>query len=455
MTSKSLLALAVAGTLAAGSGGVAAPAGATTTTAATTATTATTATAVTASSASSASSADVEIPATPAGRQLRWMLDALTRAPVPESEIKEHVAAGYLEQVPPEQFNQTFQGWKAFTLTAVDGAGPTSLTAKGTLGGQGVRVTLRVDGDGKINWVSFDADVPPAPTSWKELQGRLAEAAPQYSFLAAEITDRRCRPAQVAGAQKARPLGSMFKLYVLGAVAEQIRAGAYTWDTQLTITPELKSLGGELSARPDGSKVSVFETAKLMIGISDNTATDLLIHKAGRKAVEQTMRAWGGRKEGNVPFLTTRELFVLKGADYPEHADAYKRLGTRAKRAYLRDTVAKVPLTAIRPWVKPRELETLEWFASPAEICRAHAELRRSPDPKVDDVMSSNSGLLAKGTWFKGGEEVGLTDLGYSYRAGKKVSFITVMTTNPSSPFPPGHTYELISLAQGAVKLLK
>ncbi|MFI6498827.1 serine hydrolase [Nonomuraea typhae] len=431
MTSKSLLALAVAGTLAAGFGGVAAPAGATTV---------------------KVSPADVEIPATPAGQQLRWMLDAVARAPVPENEIKEHVAAAFLASVPPAQFNKTFQALKGLTLTSVESAAPTALTADGTAAGREVHIVLVVDGDGKLSTLMFP-DTP--PKSWKELDGQLAKTAPQYSFLAAEIKDRRCRPVHDAGSQKARPLGSMFKLYVLGAVAGQIREGKYTWDTQLTITPELKSLGGELSGRPDGSKVSVYEAAKLMISISDNTGTDLLIGKAGRKAVEKTLRTWRGPRQGNVPFLTTRELFVLKGAGYPQHADAYKRLGTEAKRAYLRDTVAEVPLSTIKPWDKPRELETLEWFASPAEICRAHAELRRFPDPKVGQVMSANPGGLAEGTWFKGGSEAGLHNLSHSYRAGKKVFFITAMRTNPSAPFPSTADFDAISLAQGAVKLLK
>ena len=101
----------------------------------------------------------------------------------------------------------------------------------------------------------------------------------------------------VAAGEK-RPLGSMFKLYVLGTVAERIRSGAFGWDTELTITPELKSLaGGQLQDRPDGSKVTVLEATRLMISISDNTATDLLIHKVGKKAVERTMRAWNHASE--------------------------------------------------------------------------------------------------------------------------------------------------------------
>ncbi|MEV0150660.1 MULTISPECIES: serine hydrolase [unclassified Nonomuraea] len=119
-------------------------------------------------------------------------------------------------------------------------------------------------------------------------------------------------------------------------MAERIASGAFGWDTTLTITPELKSPGsGELRNRPDNSKVSVLEAAKLMISISDNTAADLLIHKAGRKNVERTAWAWGARDKRNMPLLTTRELFVLKGADYPRHTKKYLSLETTGQRMYL------------------------------------------------------------------------------------------------------------------------
>ncbi|MFI9558707.1 serine hydrolase [Nonomuraea endophytica] len=441
MTSKSLLALAVAATLLAGSG-VATAASAT-------------------AGPSPTGSPGVEIPATPAGQQLRWFLDAVGRAPVPESEIKEHVSAAYLSQVSPAEMNQLLQDLKGLTLSSVDESRPNSINGVVVASGQKFDVTLAVDGTGKIVMLSFEPilPVPPEPTTWKELDERLAKVAPRHAFLAAEITGNRIRPIHAVGKNTDRPLGSMFKLYILGTLAKQIRQGKLSWDTQLTITPELRSIdlpGTGLQDRPDGSKVSVFEAAKLMISISDNTATDMLLRKAGRKAVEKTMRAWGARDKRNFPLLSTREMFTLKGADYPKHTKAYLALGTSAKRAYLRDTIGKLPLTSITAWLKPRELDTIEWFASPTDIARAHAELRKITDPKVGEAMTINPGSLAKGTWYKGGSEAGLSTLGHSYRAANgKVYFLTTMAASPSTPFPPTATPEFVSLTRGAVKLAK
>ena len=46
-----------------------------------------------------------EIPDSPAGRRLRWFLDAPGRAPLTESELGEHVNAAYLRSLTVDGFN--------------------------------------------------------------------------------------------------------------------------------------------------------------------------------------------------------------------------------------------------------------------------------------------------------------------------------------------------------------
>ncbi|GAA3552004.1 serine hydrolase [Nonomuraea rosea] len=409
----------------------------------------------------SAVSSAPEIPGTPAGAQLRWLLDALSRPPVAETELSAHFAAGFLKSIPAAQLNQVFATFKGMRLEEVVTSQHTALLALGRTGGTAMEIALSVDGTGLINGLRFQ---PPAAKSWAELDQRLGKTASRTSFLAAEVTKGGdCRPAHAVAAGKAQPLGSMFKLYVLGAVAERIKSGAFGWDTQLTITPELKSLpGGQLQDRPDGSKVSVLEAAKMMISISDNTATDLLIHKAGRKAVERTMRVWGNDDKRNVPFLTTRELFVLKGAEYPRHAKRYLPMNVRERRAYLDGVVAKVPLSSIAPWTAPRELDTLEWFGSPADVCEAYAGLAKLRDKRVGEALSINdAGLGLDGgewpvVWYKGGSELGLVDMSFLARTAKGRTYVvTSMSVDPGAPIGEQATMELVALARGAFTLVK
>lgn len=400
-----------------------------------------------------------DIPDSPAGRQLTWILDAVNRTPVPESELKEHFTAYFLTSIPPAQVNQHLAPFAGLRLDRIVRAEGSLLVARFTVGGVPYDIALTVDAAGLVDGLLFQAV---APGSWDEIDELMTRIAPQTGFLAAELTDDgRCRPVHGVAADRSRPLGSMIKLYVLGALAEAVKKGRLSWDTELTITPELKSLPvGELGGRPDNSKVSVLEAAKLMISISDNTATDLIIHAVGRKAVERKMREWGARDKRNVPLLTTRDLIVLKGADYPRHADRYLRMNDAKQRDHLRRVVAEVPLSQVTLWPEPRALDTLEWFASPTEICRAYAGLVQLDDERVHEVMSINdAGLGLDRTawprvWFKGGSEPGLAALSFLARNASGKSYVVVeVSADPKEPVTGLEQLQQLAVAKAAFTL--
>jgi beta-lactamase class A len=410
----------------------------------------------------------VEIPDTQVGRQLRWFLAAATTPPIPEEELTAHLSEQFLAQVPPEQFNKVIQQVPGLRLQELTEVKPTSLVGLVTSGEQRIQLSISVDGEGRINGLLLSpAEQPtpsPSPASWEEVDRRLKAVAPEVGFLAAEVTPQgRCRTVHAVQSGTPRPLGSMFKLYVLGAVAERIRGGGLEWDTTLTIKPELKSLpSGELQNRPDGSTVPVHEAAKLMISISDNTGTDLLIDKVGRQAVEARNRAWSKYAERNRPFLTTRELFVLKGADYPRLARTYLDRDPRGRRDFLETTVAKTPLSEVRAWDRPRDIGTLEWFGSPDDVCRAYAGLTGLDTKPLDEVLSANdAGLgLDRATWptvwFKGGSEPGVLTMGFLARSATGKTFVvTALTGDPRKPLDEAAAArELLALIGGSFTLL-
>lgn len=185
------------------------------------------------------------------------------------------------------------------------------------------------------------------------------------------------------------PLGSAFKLYVPDALATAIAAGKVSWTQPLTVTARLKSLpSGELQAEPDGTKISVRDAAAKMISISDNTATDMLISLVGRPAVEAVFTTAGMADPArDRPFLTTREAFTLKLDHWPALADRYIAASQPGRRALLARTVDRVPLPAVSPeagWTTPRDINSIEWFASANDICRVYAHvaaLARRPFP--------------------------------------------------------------------------
>ncbi|TQS28778.1 serine hydrolase [Microbispora sp. KK1-11] len=405
-----------------------------------------------------------DIPNSPVGEQLRWFLAAAAALPIPEDQIRAHFSAGFLTQVPPAQVNEALKSLVGLRLESLTQVTPTALSGVVTTARGRVQLSMSVDGDGRIDALLFGLEQREAPRSWAELDKRLRAIAPHVGFLAAEVrADGGCRPVHTVAPDTPRPLGSMFKLYVLGATAEQIKKGRLSWDTPLTIRPELKSLpSGTLQDRPDNSTVSVREAAKLMISISDNTGADLLIDKVGRARVEAQAGRWSGHAALNRPFLTTRELFLLKAVGYPRLARKYLSLDRSRRYRYLATTVARTPLTEVKAWNKPRDIDRLEWFASPGDVCRAFSGLSALNTPPLGEVMSANDaglGLDAKAwptVWFKGGSEPGVLSMGYLARdAAGRTYVVTALTGDPRTALDENSAgAELLALVRGSFAML-
>src|SRR5688572_27323964 len=82
------------------------------------------------------------------------------------------------------------------------------------------------------------------PPEWAAVDRTLAAMGPEVGFLAARVTDDgTCEPVHAVEPTTARPTASQFKLWVLGALAEQVDAGRVTWEQTVTVEDDLRSLG--------------------------------------------------------------------------------------------------------------------------------------------------------------------------------------------------------------------
>jgi hypothetical protein len=429
-----------------------------------------------AGSAASPSSAFISttVPRTQAGTQLTWFLDAMANIPLSRQMIEAHFDSRFLGKISPEEINSDLAGVPApsgASLIGLLSQGPASLMAVAAFGDVKLTVSISVDGAGLISGILLTPYRPP-PASWAQADQELAALAPDTSLLAARVSPSgTCTPVHQVASSTARPLGSMFKLFVLGALAHQIASGRVSWHHELTVTDALKSaagIPGSLQDDPAGTRVSVQQTATKMISISDNTAADMLIHLVGRPAVESQVRQWSDHAALDVPFLTTREAFLLKDAGYPALADKYLSLGPGRRAAFLASSVDPLPLSRLTPggWTQPRNIDTIEWFASPDDICRAFAGLHQlATQPRlapVGSVLSVNSGDIGLGkpqwptVWFKGGSEPGVLTLGYLATNSKGQTFVVVaMLGNPAAALPPSATIALLAIAHGAFELIR
>jgi hypothetical protein len=311
--------------------------------------------------------------------------------------------------------------------------------------------TLVVDAAGRLAGLQL-APYLPAPGSWAEIDATLGTLAPRVSFAATRIDPARgCTVVHGRNARTARPLGSIFKLYVLSALARATATGRLSWETEVPLRPEWKSLpSGVLQDQPDGTPFSLADYARYMISISDNTATDHLIHTLGRPAVEREFPGTANR-----PLLTTRNLFTLKGWHYPAAARSYLASPAPARRAAL-PLLDRVDRTAITAWEQPRAIDTLEWFASPVDICRVYATLWQRHDPAVDAALTANDGGLGlpaaafPTVWFKGGSEPGVLSLSFLARAADGTLVTATLALSD-----PDRTLDEAALAPRALALLR
>lgn len=362
-----------------------------------------------------------EIPATPVGEQARWVLDEINgdeQTPVAEIEARFDGAA--LAQLPPADLQEVFAQMQAaapWTPVAYDG---TDSEARVTIESAQVTydMSLSVTADEHIDMLFFGQPQPertPA-ASWDELDEQIT-SAPFVAGL--QVREVGGPVLHESGDVSAGPIGSIVKLWVLGAVVDAVAAGSISWDDRLTIDAQVRSLpSGELQDRPDGATVTVREAAEKMIAISDNTATDALIRSVGRDAVEAAMVATGHSDPGlNTPLLATREMFwLLFGDDDLRTLWAGASGDAAARRALLERIPAGVPDVSRFASAQPGWREGIDWFASPDDLVAAHDALqeraRTEAGAPVRDILSANPGVQFGDGWdyvaFKGGSSVGV-----------------------------------------------
>lgn len=414
------------------------------------------------------------LPGTAAGIQARWLLGAIAQAPLPAASITAHFDKEFLAKVPPSALNATFTHVTGLRLTAVGLSTSEFIVLSVSGAGQPLTATLGVDAHGLIGSLlltpATQQPAPPPPATWAAVDRQIRAVAPQTRMLVARVSGGTCQPIQAIGAATAAPLGSAFKLYVLDALARAIAAGTVSWDQRLTVTSPLKSLpSGELGTEPDGTQVTVRQAAEDMISSSDNTAANLLMALVGRTAVEAAAAGTGMADPAlDTPFLTTRELFVLKLIDWPSLAGRYLALGSAGRQAMLTGTVDRVPFAALtavaKAWTAPRDIGSVEWFASPADICKAYASLaalaRRPGLAPVASTLEINDGGLNldpgqwRDVWFKGGSEPGVLTLNYlATTRGGQSYVVSVLAANPAAPIPQAAAVPLLGAIKAAFGL--
>lgn len=327
----------------------------------------------------------------------------------------------------------------------VDAADPTRTTATDLTSTTETSTTLRsttTTTDTADPEVDEGPSLDDPPDTIEEGFQRLTEIG-TLRALTAEIADGSCDPIAGHDQSEPAPIGSIFKLYVLAALGDTVEDGEVSWNDEIVIRDELKSVpSGTLQEREAGEVVTVHEAARLMISMSDNTAADHLIDMLGRRTVEATMAAYGhANPDLNIPFMDTREFTALKVGPASGLRIQWIEGDEEARRSILQQisgiTTGDLP---VEDWTGPIDPHTVEWFASPQDLCRLTAGLLdlSASVPEIAEILTANPGVPAEsGTWesiwFKGGSEPGLAAAWFVTRADGRTFMTTGSVVDPEA----------------------
>jgi beta-lactamase class A len=330
-----------------------------------------------------------------------------------------------------------------------------------------VVIGVETGGKDRINRLYFEPVYVPALVkpvkSWSDLLARFTKIAPRTSLTIAEITNNQCVPIKSLNPDAELAIGSTFKLYVLGEIAREIEAGSLSWAQSITVQDDLRSLpNGDLRLAPAGTQYPLWYFVEQMISQSDNTATDHLINLLGRATIETMMAKMGHADPAlNTPLLLTREWFAIKLRWTSDEIMRYLASSPTTKQTLLEKTAESDANTLGQDeqWPNPYLVDSIEWFASSADLCRAmaylHGQSQSAGVDEVSDALSIYSGIdFDAATWiyvgFKGGYETGVkSDVWLLERNDGHWFVVSGIINDPKQEIDGVAMHELIAAAVG------
>ena len=339
----------------------------------------------------------------------------------------------FLAQIPAEKVTQIGSQLsaalgKALTVADLRQVGPNA--AKITIAYEHgtIDMDLVIDADPPNQIVGWRIHPPSAGTKTPDQVIAALHALPgKTGFVVAKLGDGA--PLILAGSDMDRPLaiGSAFKLVILAELVRETNAGERKWSDSITLDGR-ELPGGTYTQMPAGTKVTLLELAQKMISISDNSATDILLATLGRQKVEAMLPVVGVRDPArNRPYLSTLEMFKIKGVPGGRFATPWPKLDEAGRRALLKQIDA-TPISAIDPQLfqdgKPILIEDAEWFFSPTDLVRVMDWLRKhsesGPGVEARNILAINPGIgrsVDNTQWsylgYKGGSEPGVIAMAF------------------------------------------
>lgn len=218
---------------------------------------------------------------------------------------------------------------------------------------------------------------------------------------------------------------STIKLPILCTLQSLVAQGKVQWDERLVLTPDDKVSGsGVLQSLADGTELTVRNLAILMIIVSDNTATNLLIDRIGADTVNDYLDSIGLTK--------TRLNRKIRGGDEPAAGWSQAGLMEANKRFGLGVST-------------PREMVTLLEWLHQGKIVSAAAS-KDVIDILKEQQVTASMGRQAPEEWTIASKSGSLdalrSDVGIIYTAEDPIALAVTVEDMPVTDYSPDNVGE-------------
>uniref|UniRef100_UPI000AD21A2F serine hydrolase n=1 Tax=Blastomonas sp. CCH5-E3 TaxID=1768750 RepID=UPI000AD21A2F len=356
---------------------------------------------------------------------------ALLRGPASASDI---FNPAFVAAVPEAQLAQVVAGLKAQHGEAQ------AVVAVRPMDARSASVDIRFDRaivtftigmlDGKLSGL-FITGTRTEGDSLDKIAADIAALSGRTGLVVQKLTDKGAETVIARNADERFAIASVFKLYVLAEIDRAVRAGERKWSDVLPLTQKSHP-SGISQDWPDNAPMTLQTLATLMISVSDNSATDTLIAAIGQKRLAAIVRASGHAQPSDmIPLLSTQQVTGLK---MPANT------GLRDRFLAADDAAQTRLLAEAGDTLRLNQIDTIEWFASPADIARLLAMLEREGDPVTRAILKINPGIppVNAGRWgylgYKGGSEPGIMAMSFLLRSKTGERYVvSALVNNPAA----------------------
>ena len=375
---------------------------------------------------------EYQLPSGPAADRFAWFLGELAAGETTtEDEINAHFTPGFVSQVGANVlaafFNDILRpSWPDAIVTDLITVTPVRIVAVINSPGGGapfgfVQFGARYTGAAQISQLqvaNFGGNViypDERNLTLDQAVDRFAELSTAPALLVGRITGSgQCQAIRELNADAARATASVFKIWTLAASARMIADGPLAATEQIPMVEARLAPSGVINVEPLNTPFPARDLGILMMGISDNTATDLLHGRVGRMRNNAAAAQFGMSEPDRItPFLNISEQFHVFRSFPLSTAQSYVH-GTEAfQQQFLIDEIEPLGRFVSGPYFHTELLTEGTWQATAFDVCRAFAALRQLPagSEAIEFADAALSATAAQPNvrerfdrvWYKGG----------------------------------------------------